>query len=69
MGQVNKIQPQFGFCLVGQILGFNLGFRRPPKSGSIRQAKHAITDPGKADRQTDDDKAYSMPLLFSHPWE
>ena len=69
MGQVNKIQCEFGFCLVGQTLGFNLGLRRPPETGGVRQAKHAIADPGKADRQTDDDEAHSVTLLFGHLWE
>jgi hypothetical protein len=69
MGQIDEIQCEFGFCLVGQTFGFNLGFRRPPQTSSVRQAKHAMADPGKTDRQSDDNEADSMPLLLRKLWE
>lgn len=69
MGQVNKIQREFRFCLVRQTLGFHLGVRRPPETGSVRQAKHAIADARKANRQSYDNKAYSIPLLLRMLWE
>ena len=69
MSQIYKIQSKFGFCLVGQALGIKLGLWRPPKAGSVWQTKHAIADSWKANRQSYDDKAHSIPLLFRMLWE
>lgn len=69
MSQIYKIQSKFGFCLVGQALGLKLGLWRPPKTGSVRQAEHAIADARKANRQSYNDKAHSIPLLVAMFWE
>jgi len=68
-GQVDQIQREFGFCPVGQTHGLNLGLGRPSQTGGVRQAEHAMADPGKADRQTDDDETHSVSLLFGQPGE
>ncbi len=64
MGQIDKIQTELGLGLVEQLLGFNLGFLRPPKPRSIRQTKHSVADSRKANRQADDDEADTMTRLL-----
>ena len=68
MGQIDKLQTNFGLLLVRQILGFDFGFGRPPKLCSIRQTEHSVTDSRESYRQTDDYETDSVALLLGLLW-